>query len=257
MSASLSPLAADPRSLPVPRAMLMALPLMVAVSSMASSPAQATLDGDVPGFDRVRIVVPAGRLADRRVVIGELSTHADPVQALDELERHWRQGSDPMLLRIESGPWQILSRRTAGGFETAQLRARAGGGSEGFLTRWRDGPPDTTAPSGKPPLERLLPVGAKVLQRMESADETVAGVRRGEMLAVRFEASIDEIERALDAKMTAAGFRPMRTGSSRVDIVWRDDRARFYRNASAELLVTLHRQPRGTAAVVYRMESRS
>ncbi len=257
MITSLSPSAIDRRSLPVPRALLMALPLMVAVSSLASSPAQAMLDSDVPGFDRVRIVVPAGRLADRRVVIGELSTTADPVQALDELERHWRQGMDPILLRLESGPWQILSRRTASGFETAQLRARAGGGSEGFLTRWRDGSAEAIAPAGKPPIERLLPAGARVLQRMDSADETVAGVRRGEMLAVRFDASIDEIERALDAKMAAAGFRPMRSGSSRVDIVWRDDRARFYRDASAELLVTLHRQPRGTAAVFYRMESRS
>ncbi|MGE3865185.1 MAG: hypothetical protein AB7F71_25535, partial [Burkholderiaceae bacterium] len=79
----------------------------------------------------------------------------------------------------------------------------------------------------------------------------------GEMVAVRFDAGIDEVERAIDAKMASADFRPMRAGASRVDIVWRDDRARFYRSAEAELLVTLHRQARGTAAVIYRMESRS
>ncbi|MGD9946728.1 MAG: hypothetical protein AB7F71_20310, partial [Burkholderiaceae bacterium] len=210
---------ADRCSLPIPRTLLMVLPLMVAVSAMASSPPQITLDSGIPGFEQVRIVVPAGTLADRRVVIGEISSRAEPSQALDELERHWRRGDDPMLLRLDNGPWQILSRRTAGGFETAQLRARRGGGSEGYLTRWRDTPAAPASAARGPSIERLLPFGARILQRMASTDETVAGVRHGEMVAVRFDAGIDEVERAIDAKMASADFRPMRAGASRVDIV--------------------------------------
>ena len=73
----------------------------------------------------------------------------------------------------------------------------------------------------------------------------------GAALIGRLPHAIDEAELRIDRQLRRAGFAATRQPDRRRDLAWRDDRARFYHAAGAEVLVTLHAQPHGTAVVLY------
>lgn len=252
-----------------PRAALLlaALPFAAAhVHTQAQSQAQPTAWAEegsfgqaLPGIDAVRIAIPDGSLAGHSVVVFEVDSRRAPRDALAEIERHWRaQGADTVL-QAQTGEWFVLSRRSGptregnvdpdsgfAAFETLQLRASRHGGSEGLLTRWAQ--PKT--PTEGDALNRLVPSDAKLVRQLSSGG---GSERRATTLVARFARSLDDAERHLDRHLLRGGFEPMRTDARR-DLRWRDDRARFYRSASAELLVTLHRQEHDTSAVLHHVE---
>lgn len=92
---------------------------------------------------------------------------------------------------------------------------------------------------------------ARLVRQLSSGGDAE---RRGTTLVAHFAASLDDTERRLDRHLHAQGFEPMGTAGEARALRWRDDRARFYRGPSAELLVTLHRQPQGASAVLHHVE---
>lgn len=232
---------------------LAALPL---AAVQAQTPPDEPMPHSLPGIDRARIAIPHGSLAGHSVVVLEVDSRHAPRTALAEVERHWRaQGADTVL-QAQAGEWFVLSRTGAAesanasprleGFETLQLRAVPGGGSEGLFTRWRS--PREPAPADA--LARLVPSGARLVRQLSSGGDAE---RRGTTLVAHFNDSLDATEFRLDRHLQAQGFEPMGTSEARA-LRWRDDRARFYRGPSAELLVTLHRQPQGASAVLHHVE---
>ncbi len=218
----------------------------------------------LPGIDSARIAIPDGSIAGHSVVVFELHSARAPREALAEVERHWRaQGADTVL-QAQTQDWFVLSRladagRAAGaarettagfeGFETLQLRASSRGGSEGLLTRW------VRAAAGAPAdnsLARLVPADAQLVRQLSSGGERE---RRAATIVAHFARSLDDTERHLERHLLRAGYEPMRANGTPRDLRWNDDRARFYRSANAELLVTLHRQPQGASAVLHHVES--
>lgn len=241
-----------------PRAawMLAALPL-AAVHAQARAD-EGFLAQSLPGIDHARVAIPDGSLGGHSVVVFEVDSRRAPREALGEVERHWRaQGADAVL-QAHTGEWFVLSRRTGStretgsasypeAFETLQLRASAHGGSEGLLTRWTQ----ASTPARDDDLARLVPPDAQLVRQLASGG---GRERRAVTLVAHFTRSLDEAERHLERHLLHAGFEPMRTTSEPRDLRWHDDRARFYRSASAELLVTLHRQPQGASAVLHHVE---
>lgn len=213
----------------------------------------------LPGIDAMRIAIPDGSLAGHSVVVFEVDSRRAPRDALDEIERHWRAQGVDTVLQAQTGEWFVLSRRAGparegnvdpdagfAAFETLQLRASRHGGSEGLLTRWTQ--PKT--PARGDALARLVPPDAKLVRQLSSGG---GSERRAATLVARFARSLDDAERHLDRHLLRAGFEPMRADPGR-DLRWRDDRARFYRSVTAELLVTLHRQAQETSAVLHHVE---
>jgi hypothetical protein len=214
----------------------------------------------LPGIDSARLAIPDASIAGHSVVVFELRSARAPRDALGEIERHWRaQGADTVL-QAHTGDWFVLSRlagaaggaldRASGfeGFETLQLRASARGGSEGLFTRWSR----AAGGSGGEPLARLVPADAQLVRQLSSGGD---GERRATTLVAHFTRSLDDAEQHLERHLLRAGYEPMRTRGSPRDLRWNDDRARFYRGANAELLVTLHRQPQGASAVLHHVET--
>jgi len=241
--------------------LLAALPL-AAVHLQAHADDLGSLQS-LPGIDSARLAIPDASIAGHSVVVFELRSARAPRDALGEIERHWRaQGADTVL-QAQAGDWFVLSRlagsagaaggaldRSPGfeGFETLQLRASARGGSEGLFTRWLRA---AGAPGGEP-LARLVPADAQLVRQLSSGGE---GERRATTLVAHFTRSLDDTERHLERHLLHAGYEPMRANGSPRDLRWNDDRARFYRSANAELLVTLHRQPQGASAVLHHVET--
>lgn len=252
------------RAAPAGAALLLALspPLTVAQPVDAAA--------SLPGLDRARVLVPDGELAGHAVSVSAVDSRRAPEDVLAEVEGHWRrQGSDPVL-RAQSGSWSVLSRRIDStrahadgapygaadgsadgariddGYETLQLRTSPGGGSEGLFTRWlRSGTARVDTPM---PLERLLPDDARVVRQLSSSD---AGIGSAETLIARFAHSLEESEIRIERHLRRAGFVRMPAPQRPSALSWPDDRARFFRGPTAQLLLTLHRQARGTAVVLY------
>ena len=64
-----------------------------------------------------------------------LSSPLSPAQLGPAIEHWWqREGGDLAVIRQQVGEWQVLSRRSAALVMTAQWKARAGGGSSGYLS---------------------------------------------------------------------------------------------------------------------------
>ncbi len=234
--------------------------LLLAAWPLAAAPAQpVAMDAQsIPGIDRMRVAIPDGSLGAHSVVVLEVASRHAPHEALTEVERHWRaQGADTVL-RAHTGHWFVLSRRTGAvtdadanrpeGFETLQLRASVHGGSEGLLTRWEPARETSTRADASP---RLVPDDARVVRQLASGSP--AG-RAARTLIASLERSLDDAESHLDRHLRRIGFEPLRAPDRAKDLRWRDDRARFYRSARAELLVTLHRQRHATQAVLYHVE---
>lgn len=236
--------------------LLAALPL---VAPQAPSSAQQTgFTHSLPGIDRTRLAIPEGSLAGHDVVVFEVDSRRAPNEALAEVERHWRGQGGDTVLQAQTGEWFVLSRRAGAdsgaqdgsafvGFETLQLRASPRGGSEGLLTRWTT----AQASSGADALARLVPPDAQRVRQLSSGSRRE---RRGTTLVAHFGRSLDDAEWHLDRHLASLGFEPMHAGGRATKLHWRDDRARFYRRAGAELLVTLHRQPQGASAVLHHVE---
>ncbi len=236
--------------------LLAALPLL---APPAPSSAQETgAVHSLPGIDRARLAIPEGSLAGHTVVVFEVDSRRAPNEALAEVERHWRAQGGDTVLQAQTGEWFVLSRRAgpdsgaAGGsafdgFETLQLRASSRGGSEGLLTRWSP----ARAVAGADALARLVPPDAQRVRQLSSGGRRE---RRGTTVVAHFSRSLDDAESHLDRHLGSLGFEPMQAGGRTTDLHWRDDRARFYRRAGAELLVTLHRQPQGASAVLHHVE---
>lgn len=250
----------------VPAALLLAaLPLAAAQPQVTFAAADSLLPFDdpagyaLPGIDHVRVAIPHGSLAGHAVIVLQVESRLAPRAALAEVERHWRaQGADT-ILQAQAGEWFVLSRRAnAGhhplapdgveGFETLQLRASRHGGSEGLLTQWNRAPEASNADA----LARLVPSGAHVVRQLSSGGDAQ---RKATTLVAYFARSLDDAERQLDRHLRAEGFEPMGPKGTPEALRWRDDRARFYRARSAELLVTLHRQPNGASAVLHHVET--
>lgn len=244
-----------------PRAawLLAALPLAALPLAAVSAHDESAAMYPLPGIDRARVVIPDGSLAGHSVIVLEVDSRRPPHEALAEVERHWRASGVDTVLQAQTGEWFVLSRHAGAspaagessafdGFETLQLRASPRGGSDGLLTRWlrehRPAPADALA--------RLVPPQARFVRQLSSGGE---GERRAATLVAHFTYSLDEAERRLDDHLRHAGFEPMRAGTTSTDLRWRNDRARFYRSAGAELLVTVHRQPQGSSAVLYHVET--
>lgn len=246
-----------------PRAALLLAALPLAAVHLPAGADEAAALQSLPGIDRARIAIPEGSIAGHSVLVLELQSRRAPREALAGVERHWRaQGADTVL-QAQSGEWFVLSRladpeRAAGdahggaqgfhGFETLQLRASSEGGSEGLLTRWTR----TTAAAGGDALARLVPPDAQLVRPLSSGGESG---RRAATLIAHFERSLDDTERHVERHLRLAGYEPMRSNAASRDLRWHDDRARFYRSADAELLVTLHRQPQGASAVLHHVET--
>ncbi len=241
-----------------PRAALLlaALPL-VALHAPARAGETLALQS-LPGIDHARIAIPDGAIAGHPVVVFEIRSRRPPRDALAEIEHHWRAKAVDTVLQAQTGEWFVLSRLVDAspvaeveadfeGFETLQLRASADGGSEGLLTRWtreRNAAEDDS-------LARLVPDDAQVVRHLSSA---AGGERPAATLVAHFARSLDDAERHLERHLLRAGYEPMRGSERPRDLRWHDDRARFYRGAHAELLVTLHRQSQGASAVLHYVE---
>ncbi len=246
-----------------PRAALLLAVLPLAAVHVSARAGEMDVVQSLPGIDRARIAIPDGSIAGHSVIVLELHSRRAPHEAIAEIERHWRaQGADPVL-QAQTGEWFVLSRPAATdpaasnvdgpgpgfpGFETLQLRASPGGGSEGLLTRWSRA---TGAAEGEA-LARLVPPDAQLVRQLSSGG---AGERRAATLVAHFARSLDDTERHLERHLQRAGYEPMRASGPSRDLRWHDDRARFYRSATAELLVTLHRQPQGASAVLHHVET--
>ncbi len=232
-------------------ALAMSLPLL-AVGTTALAGGSEVVE-ILPGIDARRVVLPAGDLAGHGISVSEVSSRLGPAEALAGVERHWRAADDaPPVLRAHGDGWSVLSRRTAQGYDTLQLRAAPRGGAEGLLTRWRmrdGGPPSETS------LSSLLPVEARAVRQLRSSDAAGEGAREAQTLVGRLPHAIDEAERRVVVHLRRLGFvADPGTGASRA-LSWRDDRARFFRAAGTELLVTLHAQPAGTGVVLYHVRT--
>ncbi|MCD6680882.1 MAG: hypothetical protein LT102_09555 [Burkholderiaceae bacterium] len=242
--------------------LLAALPL-----AALHAPAHADDPGALrllPGIDSARIAIPDGSIAGHSVVVFELHSGRAPREALAQIERHWRaQGADTVL-QAQTQDWFVLSRLAdpvgeasdvrgttprVEGFETLQLRASPGGGSEGLLTRWVRAA--AVAPADDA-LARLVPADAQLVRKLSSGGERE---RRAATIVAHFARSLDDAERHLERHLLRAGFQPMQASGMLGDLRWNDDRARFYRSTNAELLVTLHRQPQGASAVLHHVET--
>lgn len=238
------------RLAPAGAALTLALPLAGAGMALAAggSPMPEAGGDGIPGLDTRRVVVPSGELAGRALQVSEVASRLEPAAALARVERHWREQAGASVLRAESGAWSVLSRQVADGFETLQLRASTRGGSEGLLARWGN---DRAQSQPAATLGHLLPDDARVVRQLSSRDGGARDARMADTLLGRLPHWIDEAERRIDRHLRRAGFTEMRRPQASRGIAWRNDRARFYRNAGAELLVTLHAQPQGTAVVLY------
>lgn len=248
------------RAAPASAALLLALSPQAAVGEAIPQSVEAA--ALLPGVEHARVLVPDGELAGHAVSVSAVDSRRVPEDVLAEVEGHWRrQGADPVL-RAQSGAWSVLSRRIdsgssqAGGgadgtrsddgFETLQLRASPGGGSEGLFTRWlRSGATRVDMPT---PLEHLLPAEARAVRQLSSRD---AGIHSAETLIARFAHTLEESEIRIERHLRRAGFVPMPAPQHPSALSWRDDRARFFRGPTSQLLVTLHRQDRGTSVVLY------
>ncbi len=241
-----------------PRAALLlaALPL-VALQAPSAAQDVGILQA-LPGIDRARLAIPDGSLAGHTVVVYEVDTQRTPQEALGEVERHWRAHGVDTVLQAQTGDWHVLSRHTGSapggdgdtafeGFETLQLRASPRGGSEGLLTRWTQ----ASGSNQHDTLARLVPPDAQRVRQLASGGQHE---RRGSTLVAHFARSLDDAEAHLHRHLARIGFEPMQADGQPKDLRWRDDRARFYRGAGAELLVTLHRQPQGASAVLHHVE---
>lgn len=232
-------------------AMMLALPLagIGAMPPPTGSPGTPDAPGALaPGVALRRVVLPDGELAGRAVRVSEVASAFEPGEALARVERRWRASGDAAVLRAGHGEWSVLSRQSGEAFETLQLRASPRGGSEGMLAQWRGA---VAPPRGERSLARLLPEDARVVRQLLSRDAGAQGARTADTLIGRLPHTIDESERRVDRHLQRAGFVPMRQPDARRGLAWREDRARFYRAAGAEVLVTLHAQPQGTGVVVY------
>jgi len=239
------------RIAPTGAALMLALPLGIAASPAAGAPSSAgSADALVPGVDVRRVVLPDGELAGRAVQVSEVVSELEPSEALARVETLWRASDGTAVLRAEHEAWSVVSRQLGGGFETLQLRASPRGGSEGMLARWK-GP--AASRRGQPSLANLLPADAQVTRQLLSRDVGGGATRSADTLIGRLPHGIDESERRIDHHLHRVGFVAMRqpAAAARGVLATRNDRARFYRAAGAELLVTLHAQPDGTGVVVY------
>ncbi len=237
---------------------LAALPL----ASHASGPAgeaDALQLPLLPGIDRARVAIPEAAIDGHSVVVFEFHSQRAPRDALAEIERQWRAQGVETVLHAQTGDWFVLSRLAGSrrapqattevdGFETLQLRASAGGGCEGLITHWTR----ARNPADGDSLARLVPDDAQVVRQLSSG--AARGERRAATLVAHFAGSLDDAERRLERHLLRAGYEPMRGKERAHELRWRDDRARFYRGAHAELLVTLHRQPQGASAVLHYAE---
>ncbi|GMV00902.1 MAG: hypothetical protein AMXMBFR52_05580 [Burkholderiales bacterium] len=238
--------------------LVLAVPLAAAGAAGAAGLAPnaylpaARFDGDLPGLDERRIVVPAGALAGHAVEVSEVASRLEPVEALSRVERHWREREGAVVLRADSDIWKVLSRRIEGGYETLQLRVSVRGGAEGLFTRWRTrGNGSSDDADHHAGLSRLLPADAGAVRQLGSRDPMAGGVRAADTLIGSLPHSIDETEWRIELHLRGAGFTPMRAPGAARNLKWRNDRARFFQTRGAELLVTLHAQPQGTAVVLY------
>lgn len=99
-----------------------------------------------------------------------------------------------------------------------------------------------------------MPEDAQVTRQLASRDAAAHGSRSADTLIARLPHGIDEAERRLDAHLRRAGYAAIPMPGSRGTLAWRNDRARFYRRAGAELMVTLHAREGDTALVLYHVE---
>ncbi len=235
------------RFVPLGAALMLALPLLAIGASSRADERQA-----LPGvLEGERVVVPAGELAGHGLRVSQVGSRLAPADALASVEREWRRHSGAAVLRADSEGWAVLSRRLDEGFETLQLRARAHGGSEGLFTRWSD----RAAPlRARRALGELLPVDARITRQLASHDAAANGARRADTLLAQLPHGIDEAERRVDAQLRRAGFARLPMPPARHQSAWRNDRARFYRGAGAEVMVTLHARESDTALVLYHVE---
>ena len=236
---------------PAGAALMLALPLSgigtAAIGAGRPAPSGVIASG-IAGLDTRRVVVAGGELAGHAVQVSEVASRLEPAEALARVEHHWREQADHPVLHAESGVWSVLSRRLDEGFETLQLRASRRGGSEGLLTTWRG---RAASPAQGRSLAHLLPDDARMVRQLTSRDADAQGARAADTLIGRLPHAIDEAELRIDRQLRRAGFSATRQPDRRRDLAWRDDRARFYHAAGAEVLVTLHAQPHGTAVVLY------
>jgi len=242
--------------------------LLLAALPLAALHVQARADEAVslrslPGIDRVRLAIPDGSIAGQSVTVYEVRSRRAPREALAELEGHWRAQGIDTVLQAQTGEWFVLSRLAGSGgatvdasvgmpgiqgFETLQMRSSSDGGSEGLLTRW------AAASAGAAQdlsLAGLVPADARAVRQLSSGG---GRERRASTIVAHFSRSLDDAESHLERHLLRAGFEPMRAQGQRRDLRWSNDRARFYRSAAADLLVTLHRRPQGASAVLYYME---
>ena len=232
---------------PIGTALMLALPL-AGIGTPARAESRPALP---PGLEGERVAVPEGELAGHALSVSQVSSRLGPAQALAEVERHWRRDDEGPIVRAESEGWSVLSRRIGERFETLQLRASADGGSEGLLTHWSA---RARSPRSERVLERLLPADARVMRQLASRDAAPDGYRSADTLIAELPHGIDEAERRLEAHLRRAGFSAMPMPAVRSALTWRNDRARFYRRAGAEVMVTLHARERDTALVLYHVE---
>ncbi len=234
-------------------AALMLLPLAGFGAPAAARAGDDAAAAAMPGIDTRAVLVPDGQLAGQAIRVSEVGSRLDPAQALDRVESHWRAQSDELVLRAEHAPWSVLSRRRADGFETLQLRATARGGSEGLLTVWQG---REARPARPRALDGLLPAEARVTRQLASSDAAPDGARSADTLIAHLPHSIDEAERRIERQLARAGFAAALQQRRETGLAWRNDRARFFRSAGAEVLVTLHSQPDGTGVVIYHVATR-
>ncbi|MCL4183619.1 MAG: hypothetical protein KJ011_09245 [Burkholderiaceae bacterium] len=237
------------RIAPAGAALVLALPFGMTTAPVTAAPPPAGVpEALAPGVDVRRLVLPDGELAGRSVRVSEVASALEPAEALARVERLWRASDGAAVLRVEHGTWSVVSRQLGDGFETLQLRVSPFGGSEGMLAQWKG----SALRSGDDrSLANLLPAEAQVTRQLLSTDRAADGTRSADTLIARLPHGIDESERRVDRHLHRAGFVAMRQPAVRRTFAWRSDRARFYRAAGAELLVTLHAQPQGTGVVVY------
>lgn len=160
------------------RVVVAGLGMLVAMSqtfawahAQSARPMAADANGMVEAA-RVSTVLADGSVDGRPVRIDRVVATETAAEAAHRTAARWRQDGDPVIL-LRSGPWQIASRLTPSGYQTAQLRDIAGGRSEGFIASWPLGPlPDRAAPPA------WWPSGARLLRTVESTDGPRRAVTR-------------------------------------------------------------------------------
>lgn len=218
---------------------------LVVVATLCLGTSQASVDPIESLIRRSSPVVVSvdGRSAEIVPVRSERSAE----ESLADIERYWR-GLHRVVLRDRHQAWGMLSFGTADGrVEVLQLRAERDGTSTGFHVRWQRALP--ASPSHEGPrlirLSALLPPAARPLADDLASPHQLEGVQ---MTTAWLPMPLDAAASLLRSHAHASGaiLLPAAVAPSSSP----GDRALFFLFERAEIALTLHAYPGGTAIVL-------